>query len=372
MVFDEYAHSSLLRKLLKRKKDHNPLNIAFMDIDSTMTGSHASTNKIRNKLEHLGYIVVYVTARTEEMIMSSNSYNISCELGFSRPVPKLGRLTEKYVYIPPEQIEPSGLLDPDIIAGSTGTQILVKQKSGGYINDRQFEDRFTEVAESWREKALKMIDIFNTPYKRAYPALYEDPENYKNGLTNVYQPKFRITLNFQSAKEKRAFRTHIKSIQKSDSTYANYRMIDDSEPKKELHNLHLTPRNGSKTKAVDHIIHTIIQKAGVKSENLHVLIAGDGHADFDMGMRAARGTCATFLLSGGSRLMPALTCKEYHPDLLEDNLENLKTYFQASKRKGFYHSLMHTNRDLIICDEMYKGKTEALSILSFVSNLKPN
>lgn len=368
MLLDEYAHSTLLYKLKKQIKRKKPLRIAFLDIDSTMTGSIESTNATRNKLEKLGYVIVYVTARTEEMLMTSNSYQMSLEMGFTRPMPKLGRKADEYIYIPIEQIESQGLLDPDIIAASSGTKLYIKQKAGGYLSDNDFHKKL-EVNRNWRKKAKDLVEKYNETSRKAYFALYENPKNYIKGLTNVYPPAYRITVMFQSAKIKNEFRSFIKNTFKSENGFTNIRLTDDSEPTKDLHQLHITPRNGSKTKAVDHIISQICELLKIKRSDLHVLIAGDGHADFHMGMFSARGTCATFLLPGGSRLMPALRCKNSHPELLDDALESLKSQIQASKKKGHYKSLMHENRELIICDEVCRGQKQAASLLLTLEEL---
>lgn len=362
MSFEGYLQSTLLSKLKRREKLHKPLRIAFLDIDSTMTGSIKSTNATRRKLEKLGYIIVYVTARTEEMIMTSVSYTASRKLGFTRPVPKLARLADRYIYTPVELIEPMGLLDPDVIAGSSGTQLYIKQKTGGYISDEGFYSNL-KVTKNWRKDVKNLIEKYNSPSKKAYFALYETPKNYIKGLTNVYPPKYRITVLFQSAKIKNEFRSFIKNTLKSENIFTNIRLTDDSEPARDLHQIHITPKDGSKTKAVDHIINQICTLLTIERSKLHVLIAGDGHADFDMGMRAARGTCATFLLPGGSRLMPLLRCNDTHPDILDDALESLKSQIQASKIKGHYKNLMHENRELIICDEVCRGQKQAASLL---------
>lgn len=369
MSFDEYAHSAPFHKLRKRKTQKKPLKIAFLDIDSTMTGSIESTNATRRKLEQLGYVIVYVTARTEEMLMSTSSYNASCMLGFSRPMPKLGRNADKYTYTPIEQIEPRGLLDPDIIAGSSGTQLYIKQLNGGYAPDKNFIDKL-DIKVSWRGIVLDLLKDFNSPLVKAFLAPYEEIINYEKGISNVYPPQNRVTVIFQSAKIKNEFRSFIKNILKSEGSFSNIRLTDDSEPAKDLHQIHITPKNGSKTKAVDHIINQVCELLTLKRTKLHVLIAGDGHADFDMGMRAARGTCAIFLLPGGSRLMPALRCKNTHPELLDETLESLKSQIQALKIKGHYKSLIHENRELIICDEVCQGQIQAASLLLTLDGLQ--
>lgn len=374
MGFSEegYIYSNLIKKLKKRQSLHKSLKIAFLDIDSTMTGTKDTTNATRKTLEQDGYAIAYVTARTEEMLMSSTEYELSKKLGFKRPPPHLGIFNGKRVYAKPELIEHVGLLDPDIIAGSTGTQILLHQSTGGYISDKDFEASFKETPQEWRQYVWDLINSFNKFKKKAFHAPNEIPSNYHDGLSDIYRPKYRISLLFQSAKEKTEFRSFIRQAFKNNPKFTNIRITDDSEPKKDLHTLYITPKNAGKRKAVDQIIKMVTGKLAVPTSDLHVLIAGDGHSDLDMGMKAACGTNTTFLLAGGSRLMHALTCKNKHADLLEEDLEDLKNFLYARKIKGYYDNKMHSHHKFIICDEVNYGKKEAASLLPIISKLALN
>lgn len=368
-----YEKSTLLKSLLRRKKTNKALRVAFLDIDDTMTGSPQTTNRTRKTLEKLGYCIVFVTARTEEMLMTSNTYEKSKLYGFDRPAPLLGRYNGKHVYLPVERIESEGILDPDIIAGSTGTQILVKQTGGYYVNDKQYENRFTESSDEWRKRMFDIISLYNTNKQRAFPAGYEKSENYALGITDVYPPKYRIVLYFQTNKDKLAFRSFIRQLQTDSPALANnVRLTDDSNPKKERFVLCLTPKAANKTKAVDHIINQICTEANIFPGDLHVLIAGDSFPDIDMGMRGAKGTCATFLLAGGSRLTHALVqCKEKHEGF-EDQIPELKSYLSGLGEKGYYRHQMYKDRNLIVCDEVCKGKVAAESILEVLPELEQN
>lgn len=368
MLKNIYEYSTLLEKLKKRKKHQKTLRLAFLDIDSTMTGSIKTVNSTRHKLESLGYVIIYVTARTEEMLMTSSQYNKSKKLGFKRPKPKLGRSYGKYSYLKPELIEPLGLLDPDVIASSSGTQIYIKQSSGGYLPDDLFNKNL-KVNKTWRMEISRIISSFNNPMRKAFLASYEYVQNYKMGISNVYPPLYRITVTFQSARIKNEFRSFIKNTLKNENNLLNIKLTDDSEPLKDLHQLHITPRNGSKTKAVDHLIENTCESLGVDRSDLHVLIAGDGHADLQMGMLSARGTCATFILPGGSRLMPILRCKDTHPEMLDQTLESLKTNIKASIKRGHYISLLSKKRELIFCDEICRGQKYAASLLFALNEL---
>lgn len=372
MGIDAYEKSYLLNKIIKRRNNNLPVRIAFLDIDSTMTGSYKTTNATRKTLEDLGYVIIFVTARTEEMLMSSKAYLLSQKYGFNRPQPKLAIREGRYTYLPPEQVEPTGLLDPEVIAGSSGTQILIRQKTGGFAPDIFFEQGMEAAANDWRKEMEKLIAEFNKKELRAFKAHFENPLNYEKGISNVYQPKYRISISFQSPKQKNAFRAFVRQSQKTLKAYTNLTITDDSEPKKDLFVLYLTPRNGSKTKAADFIIKMITKKTGLKRSELQVLIAGDGHADFDMGIHAGHGANVTFLLAGGSRLTHALTCKRTQLDVLDSEMLRLRSLINETENKGYYRNQLFADRNIIICDEIYKGKREVESILSLIEYLETN
>jgi hydroxymethylpyrimidine pyrophosphatase-like HAD family hydrolase len=368
-MVSSYDESCIIRKIKKRKRDNLPLKVAFLDIDATMTGSKHTTNMTRQRLEQLGYAIVFVTSRTEEMMLSEKAYNRSVKKGLDRPAPKLGVYNGKHVYAPPEQVEAAGILDPDIIAGSTGTHILVRQHGGWYTTDNVYEEQFGTSSEEWRKQIIDVINQYNTNGQKAYPADYESSDKYNNGLVNIYPPKFRIVLYFQSSKEKTAFRQYIRQAQPP----LNLRINDDSHPSKEKHVLCLTPRHGSKRRAVDRIISTVCAAASVERSELEILIAGDSLPDLDMGMRAAKGTNATFFLVGGSRLAHALTCAKEHIEILEKQLCEMKLCMKALKNPGYYSLIQQESfveRQIIVGDEACQGSLAVESMLRFLPKVE--
>jgi hypothetical protein len=164
--------------------------------------------------------------------------------------------------------------------------------------------------------------------------LFEYTENYENGSSNIYPPAFRIVLYFQSSDTKTSFRRFIRQYQATSPSQMNLRLTDDSNPAKEKYVLCLTPKNASKKRAVDHIIDKVCQTTEAVRSELQVLIAGDSIPDLDMGLRAAKGTKATFLLVGGSRLAHALTCIKKHEEVLEGDFCEMKNCLNARQTKG--------------------------------------
>src|SRR5258708_2393989 len=162
-----YKYSKALDILKKNLKEDKKLRLAFLDIDSTMTGNKETTNLVRRALTTLGYVVIFVTSRTEEMLMTKRAYQSSLSLGFSRPQPKLGKLKNQRYYLPPEEVEPWGILDPEIIAGASGTKILVAQLLGGYKEDKNYAEHLYESPDKWKKEVLKILKILD-PQKRLF------------------------------------------------------------------------------------------------------------------------------------------------------------------------------------------------------------
>jgi len=134
---DPYVRSVAAHKLRLQVAHGRPLHLACLDIDSTLTGDSSLAGAVRSRLEDEGYVIAFDTSRTEEMVMSRESYERSVRAGaLSRPEPHLGHDGGSRVFVAPEQDQPRGILDGDIIAGSTGTHILVRQPDGAYLPDR--------------------------------------------------------------------------------------------------------------------------------------------------------------------------------------------------------------------------------------------
>jgi hydroxymethylpyrimidine pyrophosphatase-like HAD family hydrolase len=282
-----YKQSGLVRKLNLRRKNNLPLKLAFLDVDSTLTGGKAETESVRSKLESFGYGIIYVTARTEEMMMSDKEYRLSREkYGFDRPVPNRGAQKDGSI----------GIYDPDIIIGSTGTCILVRQTSGGYCCDCSFQKQFSANSQEWREKALASLQKFKPIYRLA-PIEFED--NYWQGKTDVFPPDYRIHLLFDSIKDKKDF---IKAFKKNRK--CNFLMIkENAKPNR----LYLLPRKAGKKNAVDWVIDKLSCQLKVREKAFHILIAGDDWPDVEMGLLSAKKVKkSTFILVGGSSLTPYL------------------------------------------------------------------
>ena len=93
------------------------------------------------------------------------------------------------MYAPPEEVEPAGVLDGDIIAGSTGTRILVRQAGGDYLEDTLWSGQFGVSPAEWRTGALELVALA-TEHAGIKPRLsaIEHPDNYEAGTSDVFPP----------------------------------------------------------------------------------------------------------------------------------------------------------------------------------------
>lgn len=336
-----YKNSVAFKKLSRRNQQGLPPRIAFLDIDATLSGNPEAAQKVRGYLDKLGFVTVFVTSRTEEMTMSRKAHELSArQYNFERPGPKLKKdpKTGKQLTAFPDELgENAGLYDPDIIAGTTGSCILLRQQDGGYISDSSFEKRIQRESQSWREEVnpivqqiLKEIDPEG---KIAKSHRLDEPENYHSGACDVMSPTFRVHADFiapgtdkplqntgathggvtvpqealeQARQVQQEFITRFQefksSMRKKNSTLGNIRVTSHSNPEKGRLSLYFTPLQGTKARATETVVNELCGQLGIKRSNLETLMVGDSYPDLSMGLQGALGTNASFLLVGGSRL----------------------------------------------------------------------
>ncbi len=381
-TYNPYDKSTVITKLQERKSEKHPLRIAFFDVDSTITGDREKTNLIRKKLEDLGYVVVFVTSRTEEMIMSKEQQEKSSSL--KRPMAQLGKDEQgKRVTIDPKDVEPEGVLDPDIIAGSTGSRVLVKQKEGGYQVDTGFELQMKMESEAWRTGIIKLINYINKEKLFCQPIPIEDAQNFAKRETDVFPPNFRIQVNFPNLESYQQFLEKInqfKLTKRSDllsqgldassvENVLNLKITDDSKPTQKKFSAYLTPTHGYKARAEEEIVKQVCERLKIGREDLEILIAGDSFPDLGMGLYGGLDTNATFILAGQSRLTQPLITREID-EFAGVGLKAVKNRLSQNGqgRYEFKPPLLKA-RKLVIGHEAYPGTSNQDSILAFLNEL---
>lgn len=326
---DIYENSSVRKKLsqnfIKR--------LAFLDIDSTLSGNNQASSAVRKKLEEKGFVISFVTSRTEEMVMSCQAFEKSKKYLFSRPKPLLNIKNNRHYYIDPQITESKSLVDPDIIIGSSGTQILIKQLDGGYQTDKSFLKHLYQQPDAWRKKTLKLLEKFKPKFAFRLSAI-EKPEHYTKQITNVFPPQFRIKLEFAKVAEKEKFQEILSKI---DSVH----VVDDSNYSRDKLTLYLMPKNSGKAQATEHTIDQICREFAITQQDLEILIAGNSFPDLEMGLHTGLRSQVTFILVGNLRVSESL-------------LKQTKHF--TNKRK------------FVIGDQLFPGTKGPETILAYLNN----
>lgn len=383
-----YPTSTLVEKLKHEASlGHNP-KIAFLDIDSTLSGNPAEAVRVRQLLEQQGYGVVFVTSRTEEMVMSGDAFKKSGEL--NRPAPHLGTEGDKRTPAFADEVPDfAGLYDPDVIAATTGSQIWVRGKAGGYETDPDFVRQTRNETNDWRSKTgeiIKIIDPNGVLGKMA--PIDVDIANFEAGVTDVYPPETRFQLNFEVDKQagpaestgltergaithedgrvqlamKQEYVERIRALRNDPNTppeikraLANTKITDDSNPEKGKYAIYLTPNKGNKSRAVEDVVIKIAKQLGIDKTQMEALMVGDSFPDVGMGLYGGTGTKATFLIVGGSRLTDAFT----NPDTNEFAGKGIsavsnRLYDKGHGEMGFVAPLTGERR-VVVGDKAFPG-----------------
>lgn len=368
--FNPYKNTILGEKIISKSS----IKIAFLDIDSTLTGDPEIIAQTRSLLEQKKYIIVFVTSRTEEMLMSSLSYNLTIKQGFfDRPSPNLLQQNDHYTYIIPEKHIPKGLLDPDIIAASSGTQILVKQSSGAFIQDEKYQNNFDQDSGSWRTKTIQTIDIINklAGKQLAHLALIDQPDAYQQGVINVAPPRFRIEIIFHKANDMQKFLIILEkllcSYKKEIVQLANMSFTDDSKPESGKYVFYVTPKNSGKTEAVNIIAQSICNAYQIETSKLNLLFAGDSFPDLIMGLTAFPQATSEFLVVGGSRLTKPLSDANI-TSFAYQNLTPTKQMLQQTTTQGYFNIKSHAaKRTLILGELAFPNRKAVESVHSYLT-----
>lgn len=366
-------------KALKILKAHQFPKIAFLDIDLTMSGNPVVAVKIREKLKELGYVTVFVTSRTEEMVMSKREYGNSKQFGFSRAQPKLeieddGKMVHAFIDEIPSQ---KGLYDPEIIVGTTGSSILVGQEGGGYWQDEDFMGYIGESSKNWRSETLQIVKKLDPDSTFVELAPVDKKGNYEKGIIDVEQPDYRIQLNVVGDNSETALANKIhffgQLVKIRDERKLNIRITDDSYPSFERYSIYLTPFKVWKATAAQHIIDKIIEELELRQDEIETFFAGDGYPDMRMGLESGIGTKGTFLIVGGSRLSDVLLgeTEDFAGITLEDIRKRMKEvgrgrYIYEVNEKDTETPILE--REVIIGDVAFQGTKGPETILAYLES----
>jgi len=364
-----YTGSILVQKLLENKQFGKPIRLAFLDIDVTFTSDLKIIASTKKRLEQLGYSIIFVTSRTEEMVMGKSDFEKSKKLGFSRPKPYIGMNKGKRVYKDPAKVYQL-LVNPDVIIGSTGTQIVVRQPHGGFAPDILFDKQFRTTSAAWRKKTKRLLRNIDPQGTLITLPEFEYEDMYRKHEADVFPPKFRIKLICKSLEAKNDFIKKLKKEMKQENFFL--RVTDDSNLHQNNYVIFLTPTKGFKGNAVNHMVKYVSQSLEIPKEKIEVILAGDSYPDLAMLFYGAKGTKTTGILVGGSPITNTLLNKEIH-DYCGEDLSTFKENLQHQDGKAgffsFYENIKKTyQRNIVIGDLAYPHTKGAATILAYLNS----
>lgn len=376
-----FQNSSLYHALKLNSETGQPLRLAFMDIDASWTGTPEEQVALRQELEKQGYIIAFVTARTSELCMSWGQRDKSSAIVNNRPTAKLVRNPQtgtRTVIDPAALPSMAGLLDPDIIAASSGAELLVHQRSGGYEYDEEYADSFTFDSDQWRNYAVQLLRTIEVTAGKSVGALHkiENVENYYAGKTDITPPLNRVQITFESRDARNLFISTLKALQKNPPANSNpnfqamlaaSHVIDESNPyaPRPRFALYLVPAGLSKAVPVNRVMAATAQLLAISPEKFETLFTGDSPPDLAMGLATAAGTQATFVIVGGARL--ARYIKENKTEFLEPEFQDIQKNLEPTGTTGHY-IYKPTNRNVIIGDEAFPGTIGPQTTLAWLKN----
>lgn len=359
-----YHNSSIISQLKKHKKNGLPLKLAFLDLDGTMTGDSEIQQKVKTLLMKKGFLIIFVSSRPYELMLSNTALKLSPSL--KRPLSKGAQDNQgkRYHKDLAELDDFAALIDPEVMAETTGINILVKQLSGEYLFDPEYKKASTPP-EEWRLKVMDIIhslDIDKTKYQ-FLPI--ESKDNYEKGLTDISPLDYRIQIDFRNVKDKIMF-TKALELVKRKTHFNELEYLDESNPLDGKYSVYLLPFGGHRIKqiAVDHIFNNIKEILKADKNAFEVIIAGNGFPDLPVACFAAEGARVTSFFVGGScSLTPFITDSEKN-NYAGENI----SYIKQKLKKIENGKYMLNKRTILFGDILFPNTEAVTSIYSFLQN----
>lgn len=321
-----YEDSTALKKLRLAHRTGRTLRLAFLDIDGTLTGQASDQVILHHQLNELGYVTVSVSARTAAASQHAED-----------------RL--------------QGLLDADIIIGSLGSQIAVKQANESYRPDLEYAQKLSYKGAQWHRhvaQILLQLASLNDGHSSWQTVVRQEADILLQRAAIESAP-YWVRLEFSTARDYTDFLTAARQ-------QPGLACMDESTPYSQVPAFVtlITPPEVNKQCAADYIAKTIVKMLGITPSTLEVFIAGDGPSDLAMGLQTASGASTTFLIPGGARV--ARYIQEKNVVFLGGELADLADQLvpvlehNGAKKPGYYRHPIDS-RLVIIGDEVFPETT---------------
>lgn len=383
-LYDIYAASELAQKTREQKF------CSVLDLDGTFAaGSPEARKEVRSRLESRGALV-FSTARTPELVMSSGAYGASRALsGFTRGAPNWDHKDGKRAYAPLETLaEFDDQLDPDAVLGF-GEGVYVANKVGtrqAYFLDDEYERLYLDPqllddGKPWRAIALALVERLGF---EEHLAPIDRAGAYAERLANVEPLRYRIQLDFGgelAVQKKYEILRRIKLEAKRMRVSRKIEGVDESKPSDDpaqnRATLYLMPPQARKEDMLNRLLTASCRAAQLQSSDVTMLIAGDTLTDFYAGCYAGWDADVVFIVVGGSRLSK---CIEEKVNFAGVDLRRMHRGLLPTERKGFYlfdNPLMRggwikkgKKRTIVMGDAAYPGTIGAETILAYLHEHK--
>jgi hypothetical protein len=354
--------STTLGKLKKNTKKGLPPKIALLDIDDTLTGNPKAQQAVRNELDEQRYTVVFISSRPYELMLSDGSIKKSSSL--VRFPSKAGKNEsgKRYHIDLTELTQFRGLLDPDIVIGTTGIDILIRQKNGEYLKDKKYIDSIGMNAADWRKKVINLLGCIDSKSSHFRFRPIEKAKNYDEDLVDVSPPEYRIQIDFKRETDKKLLVNKLTKLIKEGLSIP-LEFIDDSDPAKNRFSLYFFPFNGLhiKSAAADYVLDRIERELEIGKTDMQVFIAGDSIPELYMGLYSAKKSSVQFFIPTGARITNIFLEKNNYDFVGIDITKIKKNLLQKSE--GVY---IFNNRNIYIGDILFPRTSPAESVLSFL------
>lgn len=367
----------LFSRLVQKTKDHRFWSI--YDLDGTYAaGSLEARRKVREWSEKRGALL-FSTARTPELVMTPESFELSRKFaGFERPMYWWAYDTG------PLQHDPDAILSFGQGVYLAGTE-LGQQGCAPYYVDREYEDLHLDPAVDgkliasapWKTLVRRLIHRLNLSGNLTN---IDHPNAHKTMVANVWEPKFRATLEFRGAGAIARKSEALELIQKQSvggPLAGRIDGVDESKPSDNptlnLGRLHVVPPGARKPDMLNHPLVQSCTHARVQTAHVKGIAAGDQITDFDLLCHGALDAGITGILVGGSPVGKAIKEKT---NFAAVDLGGYRACFKPTARKGFYHYINPQTRGgwenpnnprlIVVGDEAYPDTIGVETIWAYI------
>jgi hypothetical protein len=374
--------------LAERAKDQLWLN--FVDIDGTMTSSedNPTEEEIRARREARRLLnargpVVFMSARTPELMMSSALLCASREHGFTRPAPHWGYDGQgKRCYVPLESVRKFEACQDAEALCPFGSVTTLRHKSSYYVPDIE---RMNALAD-WRDEIVAFLRFIDRDDILPYLADIDDPRNYHAGEADVYPLEYRIQLQWiggaalsQKQRAKRRIRYWQERLAREADTpwraLRDIHIVDESKPndnpQAERSVIYLVPRRAKKEHMLDDILKKTVEEICVASQQFRLFVTDDTMTGLRAGILGGLNAKVEFLVPGRSRLTPYL--KRGSPwrgkPFMGESTAWLTQAMKPTDRAGEYiveSRFGRPARTVTLADEAFPGLTGPESICEYL------